>query len=106
MIGVAALAVAAFAGLRVRDALFSVAIAMTASLVTLPVTWYHYPVVLVPIGIALAVRHPRSRPWLAGAIVIADVAIGLVPLLWVAIALVVLAAWQATRSAPSVAAAA
>ena len=106
VIGVAALAVAAFAGLRVRDALFSVAIAMTASLVTLPVTWYHYPVVLVPIGIALAVRHPRSRPWLAGAIVIADVAIGLVPLLWVAVAVVVLAAWQATRSAPSVAAAA
>ena len=40
---------------------FSLAIAITASLVTLPVTWYHYPVALMPVAAALAIRDRPSR---------------------------------------------
>jgi hypothetical protein len=80
------------AALRVRDPLFSLALAIAASLVTLPITWYHYPVALMPIGAALAIWRPTSRRWVAAAIVLADVAIVWLPLLWVAVVVVVVAA--------------
>ena len=63
---VAAAAIATvFAAVRVRDPILSVGIVVTASLVVLPVTWYHYPVALMPVAAALAIRDPRSRPWIA-----------------------------------------
>ena len=52
------------AALRVRDVLFAMAIVVTATLVTLPVTWYHYPVALMPVAAALAIAHRPSRPWI------------------------------------------
>ena len=71
---VAAAAVATvFAAVRVRDPILSVGIVVTASLVVLPVTWYHYPVALMPVAAALAIRDPRSRPWVAAALVLVDV---------------------------------
>lgn len=96
-IAVASLGVAALVGLRVRDPLASLTIAIAASLVTLPVTWYHYPVALLPVGVVLAVRHPATRPWLALAVVTADLAIGVAPLLWVAVAILIVVAWGVAR---------
>ena len=65
----------------------------------LPVTWYHYPVALMPVAAALAIRDPRSRPWIALAIVLVDVGIVALPLVWVGVAVVLYAAWMASRRA-------
>ena len=65
----------------------------------LPVTWYHYPVALMPVAAALAIRDPRSRPWVAAAIVLVDVGIVVLPLVWLAIGVVIAAAWRASRRA-------
>jgi Glycosyltransferase family 87 len=92
VVSVAAVAGTALAALRVRDPLGSLAIAVALSLVTLPVTWYHYPVACIPLAAALALTRPRTRPWIVAALVIADLAIGLDALLWVAIAVLVFAA--------------
>ena len=70
------------------------AVVATASLVTLPVTWFHYPVALLPIAVLLAVAHPPARPILTAAAVIAAIAIAWLPLTWLAVALL-LAAWRA-----------
>jgi hypothetical protein len=94
--------VTALAAWRVRDPIASLAIAFTASLVVLPVTWYHYPVALVPIGLALAIMRPRSRPWVMAAVVIADVAIALPALVWGGVLLLVAATLR--TSAPATAA--
>ncbi len=91
---------------RVRDPLTSVALVIAASLVTLPVTWYHYPVALIPVAIALAIGHPAARPRLVLAVVVADVAIAYPPLLWLAVAVLLEACVESARrtGAPSVAA--
>jgi hypothetical protein len=92
--------VTGLAAWRVRDPIASLSIAFAASLVVLPVTWYHYPVALVPIGLALAITRPASRPWVAAAIAVAGVAIAVGPLLWVAVAIIVVAAFQFRRHEP------
>ena len=97
---VVALAVAAvtlLAAWRVRDPLTSVALASAASLMTLPVTWYHYPVALIPVAIALAIGHPAARPRLVLAVVIADVAIAYPPLLWLAVGVLLEACVESAR---------
>ena len=86
-VSLAALAVTVLAAVRVREPLASLAVAITASLVVLPVTWYHYPVALVPVGIALAIRQPAARLSVVLAVVVADLAIGVMPILWLAVAL-------------------
>jgi hypothetical protein len=86
-----AFAVTAIAALRIRDPLTSLAVAFTASLVTLPVTWYHYPVALIPVALTLAILHPAARPRVVFAMVIAALAIAIVPLLWVAVAVLLIA---------------
>jgi hypothetical protein len=100
-VGVTGIAVIAsvIAAARLRDPLASLSVAIVASMVMLPVTWYHYPVALIPIGVALATRAPRSRPHLVLAVLLADLAIAFGPLLWVAVAVLVLAAFEAGRSA-------
>jgi hypothetical protein len=87
------------AAVRVRDPLASVAIAAAASLVALPVTWFHYPAALVPVGLALAIRAPSSRPYVVVGIVLADLAISIGPLLWVAVAVLLVAALRAGQGA-------
>ncbi len=91
VVSLAALAVTLLAAVRVRDPLASLAIAITASLVVLPVTWYHYPVALIPVGLALALRFPAARPRLVIAAVIADLAVGFLPLAWLAVAVLLVA---------------
>ncbi len=91
LVTLTAFAVTIVAALRVRDQLTSLAIAFTASLVTLPVTWYHYPVALIPIGLALAILHPAARTRAVLAMVVAGLAITIVPLFWIAVAVLLAA---------------
>ena len=100
VVAVLAIAGAAVAGWRARDTVWSFALAATASLVVLPVTWYHYPVALMPVGIVLLLRHPQARPRLVVAAVAAALAMAWPALLWIAVALVLGEAWRAGRSDP------
>ncbi len=94
VVTLAAAGLTVLAAVRVKDPVASLAVAFAASLVVLPVTWYHYPVALVPIGLALAITRPASRPWVAVAMAVAGVAIAIGPLLWVAVAIIVVAAFR------------
>jgi hypothetical protein len=95
-VGVVAVAVTLWAAWRRRDPLEGFAWATAASLCTLPVTWYHYPSALLPVAIAAWLRADRSAPTvrrlLVAAMAVGAVAIAALPLLWAAIALVILAA--------------
>lgn len=73
VIVVGALSVTVFAALAVDDPLESLLWATLASLVVLPVTWFHHFAVLVPFGVAAlargwaaGVRTRRRLMWLAG----------------------------------------
>ena len=87
-----------------RDPVESLAWATVASLVTLPVTWFHYPVALIPFAaVALAqadraVSPTRVRVLLAAAVVVAALTIAAPVLLWVAVALVLAAVRAAARA--------
>jgi Glycosyltransferase family 87 len=83
--------------IRIGDRAFAFAVAATVSLVTLPVTWFHYPVALLPAAILIAIASPPSRPTLMAAGVVAAVAIAWLPLTWVAVALLLVAVARATR---------
>lgn len=96
----AALAATAVAAWRLRDPTVSLAIAAAASLVILPVTWYHYPVAMLPFAVGAAVRNRaevRAIAMMALAAVTAAVSIVLPVLVWLAVGLV-LAAVISTRS--------
>lgn len=92
-VALAAVAASLWAGWAVRDRLAGIAIAAIASLVVLPVTWYHYPTVLIPFAVAAAARArgtpaaPRTTALIAAAAVVATLSIGWVPALWLAVAL-------------------
>jgi hypothetical protein len=100
-----ALVVTALAAWRLRDAVESLAWGATASLVILPVTWYHYPSALLPFALAALLRAQGTAAarsistLLAAAAVIAAVAIAWLPLLWVAIGLVLGAVHLTGRTA-------
>jgi hypothetical protein len=92
------------AAYRRPDPLESFAWAAAASLATLPVTWYHYPSAMAPIALAALLRAPPNRQrrlrltiLLAG--LVAAVAIAFLPLLWLAVGLVIYAAF-ASRPSP------
>jgi hypothetical protein len=88
--GVAVAATLAVARL-VRDPLESLSWAIVASLIVLPVTWYHYPVALIPVALAAWTRsrgEVRARAVslaLVAALVVADIAIALPVALWLAV---------------------
>jgi glycosyl transferase family 87 len=98
-VSIGAIAVTAWAALRRTDPVESLAWAAIASLVTLPVTWFHYPAVLIPFGIAAVVRSQagsavirrRTRLLIAGAVGVSLVAVGFAPLVWLAVGLVLVA---------------
>jgi hypothetical protein len=99
-VAIGAIAVTGWAAVARRDPLESLAWAAAASLFILPVTWYHYPAALLPFGIA-AMLHAWGTPTatrvalvLGGASVLAAAGLIWAPLLWAAVALVVVAAWQ------------
>jgi hypothetical protein len=110
----AALVALVAAAWRVADPLESLAIAATASLFVLPISWVHYPAVLIPFGVAAVIRTPstggRARvvALLTAALVIAALSILWLPLLWVAIGLALAAIHLSARPscvAPAVGAA-
>ncbi len=87
---------------RIRDPLASLAIAVALSLVTLPVTWYHYPVALIPLAAALAMTRPFTRPMLAIVVVLGGMAIASAPLLWGAVGVLLGGAYLSAGRAPAV----
>jgi hypothetical protein len=94
--GVAVVATIAAARL-VRDPLESLAWAIVASLIVLPVTWYHYPVALIPVAIAAWTRSrgaARARSVsvaLAAVVLVADVSVALPVAIWLAVVLLFVA---------------
>ena len=103
VVGVAAILVTIWAGWRRSDPLESFAWATTASLATLPVTWYHYPSALIPVAVAAMLRAPsqskrRVSALVTAGAVVAAVALVWLPLLWLAAGLIV---WSARVSAPT-----
>jgi hypothetical protein len=84
-----------------RDPLESTAWAIVGSLVVLPVTWYHYPVALLPVALAACTRSrgaAASRSvvvCLAAAVVVADAAIIAPVAEWLAVALMLVAVRRA-----------
>ena len=110
-IAIAAVVAALASGALVRDRLLGLAIAAVASLVILPVTWYHYPVALIPFGIAAVARASegpsanRTAALVGAAVVIASLSIAWVPGVWVGVgALVAAVAASDTRATPEAAA--
>jgi len=81
----------------VRDPLESLGLAVVASLIVLPVTWYHYSVALIPVAVAAWTRSrglPRGRRVtmaLVAACVVADAAIVMPVALWLAVAALLIA---------------
>jgi hypothetical protein len=94
--GVLVLAVGsiAWAAWMLDEPVVSLALAAAASLVLLPITWYHYAAALIPFAVASVLRD-RSAPTVglvAGAGVLAAAGLVAAPLLWLAGGLVVWAA--------------
>lgn len=90
-----ALAITIVAAWWRRDVVESLVWAAAASLITLPVTWFHYPAALMPFALA-AVLRSRGAPsaervslLIAAALVVSIVAIAALPLLWLGVALVI-----------------
>jgi glycosyl transferase family 87 len=98
-VSLAALGLTAWAAVRRSDPVESLAWAAVASLVTLPVTWFHYPAALIPFAVAAVARsnggspvvRRRTRLLVASAIGASVVALALGPLVWLAVGLVVVA---------------
>ena len=93
---VTAVATTVAAGRLLEDPVASFGVATIASLVVLPVTWFHYPVALLPVAIAAAARAEQAaRPATVAAVVAAVVAAGLAivapVVVWIAAAFVMFA---------------
>jgi hypothetical protein len=92
-----ALAVTVVAAWSSRDAVESLAWAAAASLVILPVTWFHYPAAMIPFALAalLRARHTReagrAAALVTAATVVSIIAISALPLVWLAVTLVIAA---------------
>jgi hypothetical protein len=92
-----ALAITVLAAWSVGDTLLALAIGGTMSLVLLPITWYHYPSVLIPFAIAALGRSTDTPRWrqtallVAGSGLVTIVAVALPVLVWLAVVLVLVA---------------
>ncbi len=95
-VGLAAVGGTVAVAWRCSDTLESFAWATVASLVILPVTWFHYPVALLPVALVAWLRcgqgqRRRVLAALIGAIVIGALAVPLPVLVWLAVGLVLVA---------------
>lgn len=109
---VVALALVAIVGAawRVEDPVESLALAATASLFLLPISWIHYPPALLPFVAAAVLRaHAREGPagaalrqrvWVlaGGALLAGALAVAWMPSLWVAIGLALAAVHVSQRA--------
>jgi len=92
-VALAAVAASLCAGWGLRDRLSGIAVAGIASLVVLPVTWYHYPAALIPFAVAAVARASgtaaagRTVALITAASTVATLSIAWVPALWLAVAL-------------------
>jgi hypothetical protein len=90
--------------LAARSTLMSFAAATVASLVLSPITWFHYPVAMLPIAAAawVAARGSPAATLVAGlivgALVVAALAVANPVVVWLAVALVLAACVPAARS--------
>jgi hypothetical protein len=90
-----ALAITIAAARSRRDVVESLVWAAAASLITLPVTWFHYPAALMPFAVAAVLRSRgaasagRVSLLVGAALVVSIVAIAALPLLWLGVALVI-----------------
>ncbi len=105
-ITLAALVVTFVVALRDEDIVESFTVASIASIVTLPVTWYHYPAALMPVAIAaiLRARDARVRPTVllvAAAVVVGTISVIWLPAMWAAVALLA-GAVHTSRPAPTI----
>jgi Glycosyltransferase family 87 len=106
-IAIGAVVAALVSGALVRDRVLGMTIAAVATLLILPITWYHYPVALMPFGIAAVARaagtsaSARTGLLVAAAVVVASLSIAFVPALWVAVAILVWAVAVSGSDAPS-----
>jgi hypothetical protein len=97
ILAIAALVAIAAVGRWVRPAALSLAVAAALSLVVLPITWFHYPVALVPFAVWAGVAAHgtpaagRVGALIGAALVVAAVAIAAPVIVWVAVALVLVA---------------
>jgi hypothetical protein len=96
-----ALAISAFVAWRLPDTVESLGWAAVASLVILPVTWFHYPAAMIPFAVAGAVRarrpdRTRVLALIAASVVVAIASIALPVLVWAGVGLV-LGAINASR---------
>jgi hypothetical protein len=91
-VALAAVATTAWAAWSGRRVLGSVAIAATASLVILPVTWIHYPAALMPFVVAALAQDRRGGQvgLIALALGCAAASMLIGPFLWVAVGLTLL----------------
>jgi len=107
VVSVGAIALTAWAAWDRDDPLESFGWATAASLVVLPVTWFHYPVAMLPVAVAAWLRsEPRGARrtvlgLLAGAIVVSVLAVALPVTVWIAVALVLLAVRRSLERAPA-----
>ena len=98
-VALAAVAITTLVAVRWNDQLESLTWAAIASLVVLPVTWFHYPAALIPFGVAAVARAEVGnadrripvRVLTAASVVVSVVAIGAATLVWVAVGLLVAA---------------
>ena len=97
-VSIGALLLAVVAAVRVREPVESLAWAVVASFVLLPVTWYHYPAALIPFAVVAVLRSADDRQaggrvrWLVlAAGVVGAFAIAWIALLYVAVGLVLVA---------------
>jgi hypothetical protein len=102
-----ALAVTALAAWSRRDPVESLAWAAAASLVILPVTWFHYPAAMIPFALAAFLRARGSTAATQVAMLIgmatgvSIIAIAALPLIWLAVGLVIASVWISAPSRPS-----
>jgi hypothetical protein len=93
-----ALAITAIAAWSSRDTVESLAWAAAASLVILPVTWFHYPAAMIPFALTAVLRargsiaSTRVAGVVGAALAISIIAIAVLPLIWLAVGLVIVAA--------------
>ena len=102
-----ALAITVGAAWSRRDPVESLAWAAAASLVILPVTWFHYPAAMIPFALVALLRArgtaaaTQVAAIIASATIVSIIAIAVLPLIWLTVGLVIAAVWVSAPTRPS-----
>jgi hypothetical protein len=101
-----ALAITVVAAWSRLDPVESLAWAAAASLVILPVTWFHYPAAIIPFALVALLRArgtaaaTQVAAIIALATIVSIIAIAALPLIWLAVGLVIAAVWVSAPNRP------